>query len=438
MLLMQKVKRYIATLIDKHDNRLVTKSLIMLVMKFLIMVFWNLCIVCGVLAVGCSTDIEPQLEQTANGDTRYFSMPEHNLERVSSDRQDFYVQTVLEGQNVLNVPWAMAFLPDDRILITERSGAIYIVEEGELRTEALRNTPEVHAHGQGGMLDIALHPDFEENGWIYITYSRPSEEGGSNTALARMHLDGYEFTDFELLFAGTPALNTRHHFGSRIAFDDDNHLHFSIGDRGVMDSAQDLSSHAGVVLRLHDDGSVPADNPFVDPANLPEGQTEARPEIYAYGSRNIQGMQIHPETREIWSHEHGPRGGDEINIIRDGLNYGWPEITHGINYDGSEITPDTARAGMEQPLLHWTPSIAPSGMAFVTGDRYPGWTTSLMVGTLAPRYLHRVELDGEQVVAQEELLPGIGRVRDVRLAPDGYLYVATENPGVIYRLIPAD
>ena len=406
-------------------------------MKFLIMLFWNL-IISGALAAGCSSDTESQMGQPLNGDSRYFSMPEQSLERISSDAQDFYVQTVLEGQNVLNVPWAMAFLPDDRILITERSGGIFIVENGELRTEPLGNTPEVHAQGQGGMLDIVLHPDYEENGWIYITYSRPDGSGGSNTALTRMRLEGYSFTDVELLFAAEPTSGRRQHFGSRIVFDDDGYVYFSIGDRGVMNSAQDLSSHAGVVLRLHDDGSVPAGNPFIDSANLPEGQTEARPEIYAYGSRNIQGMKIHPETREIWSHEHGPRGGDEINIIRAGLNYGWPEITHGVNYDGSEITPDTARAGMEQPLLHWTPSIAPSGMAFVTGGRYPGWTSSLMVGTLAPRYLHRVELDGENVVAQEELLPGIGRVRDVRLAPDGYLYVATENPGVIYRLIPAD
>ncbi|TVQ75554.1 MAG: PQQ-dependent sugar dehydrogenase [Balneolaceae bacterium] len=389
------------------------------------------------LAVACnsSTDPESQPETPPGVDARYFPAPEHDLERISSDAQDFYVQTVLEG---LSVPWGLAFLPDDRVLITERAGSIHIVENGELREQPLDNVPQVHAHGQGGMLDIVLHPDYENNGWIYITYSRPDGSGGSNTALSRMRLDGYAFTDVELLFSGEPTSNRRHHFGSRIVFDDDGYVYFSIGDRGMMATAQDLSTHAGVVIRLHDDGRVPSDNPFADPANLPEGQSEARPEIYAWGSRNIQGMQLHPETREVWSHEHGPRGGDEINIIRPALNYGWPEITHGINYDGSIITPDTAREGMEQPLLHWTPSIAPSGMAFVTGDRYPGWKNSLMVGTLAPRYLHRVELDGERVVAQEELLPGIGRVRDVRMAPDGYLYVAAENPGIIYRLIPAE
>lgn len=401
---------------------------------------WSSHVFTGVLLLvltvtACNSGPGQQTDTPPSKEARYFPEPDQNLERVSSDAQDFYVQTVLEG---LNVPWSMAFLPDDRVLITERSGSIHIVENGELREEPLGNTPEVHAHGQGGMLDIALHPDYEDNGWVYITYSRPHPAGGANTALSRMRLDGYSFTDRELLFAGEPGYDTRHHFGSRIVFDDDGYVYFSIGDRGTMDSAQDLSTHTGVVIRLHDDGRVPSDNPFVDPANLPDGQSDARPEIYAYGSRNIQGMQLHPETREIWAHEHGARGGDEINIIRPGRNYGWPEITHGINYDGSIITPDTARDGMEQPLLHWTPSIAPSGMAFVTGDRYPGWTNSLMVGTLAPRYLHRVELDGERVTAQEELLPDIGRVRDVRQAPDGYLYVATENPGIIYRLIPAE
>lgn len=375
----------------------------------------------------CATDVETNSGPVPEGDASYFPMPDQNLDRIGSDDQDFYVQTVLEG---LNVPWGLAFLPDGRMLITERSGQIYLVEDGVLREEPIENAPEVHARGQGGMLDIVLHPEFEENGWIYITFSR-QVDGGSNTALARMRLDGYEFTDYELLFSAQPGFGTGSHFGSRIVFDDEGYVYFSIGDRGVMDSAQDLSSHSGVVIRLHEDGSVPDDNPFVN-------DPQALPEIYAYGLRNIQGMQIHPETREIWSHKHGPRGGDEINIINAGLNYGWPEITHGIDYDGSEITPDTARDGMEQPLLHWTPSIAPSGMAFVTGDRYPGWSGSLMVGTLAPQYLHRVALDGDHVLAQEELLPGIGRVRDVRLAPDGYLYVATENPGIIYRLLPAD
>ncbi len=381
------------------------------------------------ITTSCVSDMESNGEQVPGGDASYFSIPDSFSDPVeTTDRQSFHLQRVVED---LNVPWGMAFLPDGRMLITERSGEIYLVEDGELNSTPLGNVPEVHVQGQGGLLDIVLHPDYEENGWIYVTYARQVEGGGSNTALARMRLDGHTFTDVEELFIGTPGYSGGGHFGSRIAFDDDNYVYFSIGDRRATDSAQDLSTHNAVVIRLHDDGSVPADNPFVN-------DDSAQPEIFAYGLRNIQGMKLHPETREIWSHKHGPRGGDEINIIRAGLNYGWPEITHGTNYDGSVITPDTARDGMEQPLLHWTPSIAPSGMAFVTGNTYPGWESSLMVGTLAPRYLHRVELNGEEVVAQEEMLPDIGRVRDVRMAPDGYLYFSVENPGIIYRILPAD
>ncbi|MDG5767797.1 PQQ-dependent sugar dehydrogenase [Balneolales bacterium ANBcel1] len=376
----------------------------------------------------CASDSGIEDEDPLVGDTFYFPMPDETPDVVESRDQRFHVQTVAEG---FSVPWAMAFLPDGEVLVTERSGEIYVIENGERRSEPIEGTPEVYASGQGGMLDILLHPDYDENGWIYVTYSRTLPQGGANTALARFRLEDNRAIDFQELFTGTPGYHTGQHFGSRIAFDDDGYVYFSIGDRGVMESSQELDSHTAVVIRLHDDGSVPSDNPFVD-------EPGALPEIYAYGLRNIQGMAIHPETREIWSHKHGPRGGDEINIIGAGLNYGWPEITHGTNYDGSIITPDTARDGMEQPLLHWTPSIAPSGMAFVTGNRYPGWQGDIMVGTLAPRYLHRVVLDGEEVIEQEELLDGIGRVRDVRLAPDGYLYIAVEHPGVIHRLLPAN
>jgi len=244
-------------------------------------------------------------------------------------------------------------------------------------------------------------------------------------------LEENSLTDLEELFWGEPRTTRGQHYGSRITFDRDGYLYFSIGDRGDRDNAQDLSNHAGKVMRLHDDGRVPDDNPFIN-------EPEAKPEIYALGLRNIQGMQLHPESGEIWTHKHGPRGGDEINIIRTGLNYGWPLITHGVNYNGSVITPDTARAGLEQPFLHWTPSIAPCGMDFVTGDRYPGWQGDLMVGTLRPQYLHRVKLDNGELVSQEELLQGIGRIRDIRLAPDGYLYLAVETGGTIIRLLPAD
>ncbi|MEX2657096.1 MAG: PQQ-dependent sugar dehydrogenase [Balneolales bacterium] len=379
---------------------------------------------CVLLACSSEQDSEPMMMESG----AYFPMSTQNLELVTSNAQNFYVQTVVEG---MNVPWGMAFLPDGRVLITERSGSIHIVENGELREEPLQNAPEAVDGGQGGMLDIVLHPDYDENGWIYVSYSR-NVNGGRNTVLSRMRLDGYAFTDVEEIYVPAQGFSSGSHFGGRITFDDDRYVYMSIGDRGNRDLAQDLSVYNSMVLRLHDDGSVPSDNPFVN-------DEDALSEIYSYGHRNIQGMQLHPETRMVWSHEHGPRGGDEVNIVRPGRNYGWPEITYGINYDGSTITSDTARAGMEQPLLYWRPSIAPSGLAIVASDRYPGWSgNTLLAGALSPQYLHRVELNGEEVVTQEELLPGIGRIRDVRVAPDGYIYLSAEHPGIIYRLIPAE
>lgn len=360
-------------------------------------------------------------------DNHYFNIPERLSDVVESEELNFSVQEVVSG---LNRPWGMTFLPDGRMLITEKAGTIRIVENGQLSDETLSGVPEVWNRGQGGLLDIILHPEFEQNGWIYISYSY-LEDGGSHTAVSRFKLDGYSITDLEVLFEGKPLTGLPFHFGSRMAFDDDGYLYFTIGDRGEMNRAQDLSNHSGKTFRLHDDGRIPDDNPFIDSEN-------AMPEIYTYGNRNQQGLVIHPVTREIWSHEHGPRGGDEINIVRRGLNYGWPEITHGINYDGSVITPDTARAGMEQPLHHWTPSIAPSGMAIIYGERYPEWDGDVMTGTLRPMFLNRsvIDLENEIVTHEERLLEGIGRVRDVRLAPDGFLYVMEESNGTIVRLIP--
>lgn len=365
--------------------------------------------------------------QEMEGESMYFPLPESLSDPITTEQQVFHLQKVVEG---LEIPWGMTFLPDGRMLITERKGEIYMVENGQLNSTPLDNVPEVHAQGQGGLLDINIHPDYEENGWIYITYSRPVGDG-ANTALARMKLEGHAFTDVEELFVASPGFSRNSHFGSRIVFDDEGYVYFSIGDRRENDHAQDLSTHTASVFRLHDDGSVPDDNPFTDVAS-------AQPEIFTYGHRNIQGMDVHPVTGEIWAHEHGPKGGDEVNIIRAGNNYGWPVITYGVNYDGSVISPDTAREGMEQPVLHWTPSIAPSGLAFVTGSAYPGWTNNMMAGSLVMQYLNRVELNGEEVVAQEELLKDMGRVRNVRMGSDGYLYVAFERPGIIYRLLPVD
>ena len=327
----------------------------------------------------------------------------------------------------LEIPWGMAFLPDGSMLITEKSGKILHFQDGNL-TE-IANAPQVYLRGQGGLLDIELHPDFAENGWIYLSYS--SSEGGGNgghTALARAKLAGDALSGLEVLYKATPNTTAGQHFGSRIEFDEAGYLYLTIGERGDRDvNPQDINRDGGKVYRFNADGSVPPDNPFVGSDGLDA--------IWSYGHRNPQGMARHPGTGEIWVHEHGPRGGDEINIIRKGANYGWPVITYGINYSGTPITDETAREGMEQPIHYWVPSIAPSGMAFITSDTYPEWKGHLLVGSLSFQYLELLELSGDRVANRIKLLPDIGRVRNVRQGPDGYIYVAVEGKG-IYRLVP--
>ncbi|MFO7979047.1 MAG: PQQ-dependent sugar dehydrogenase [Bacteroidales bacterium] len=345
----------------------------------------------------------------------------------SSGSFHFSLDTLATG---LENPWSMAFLPDGRILIAERPGRLRIFADGQLQPDPVEGIPQVWANGQGGLLEVVLHPDYENNGWIYLGYSLQGN-GGGNTAISRGRLQGNQFTDHELLFHGQPHTGAGHHFGTRIVFDRDHYLFTTIGDRGQMDNAQTLSNHNGKVLRINDDGSVPADNPFTD-------DTEARNEIWSYGHRNIQGMALHPATGQLWAHEHGARGGDEINRIIKGENYGWPEVTHGIDYDGSIISPDTTREGMVDPIYHWTPSIAPCGMTFVTGDRYPQWENNILAGALAGQHIHRVVLEGDQVVQTEKLLEGMARFRAVQQSPDGYIYVLTESPGLFFRIIPLD
>lgn len=374
----------------------------------------------------CS-DEAPVAQHTDVPEGFYFSEPAAEGEIYETEKLNFRIETVVEG---LGVPWGMAFLPDGKVLITERNGSLRIVEDGVLRDEPVSGVPDVVAQGQGGLLDVEIHPNYEENGWIYLSFSKPGS-GGTTTSVVRAKLDGYELTDHEEIYTGTPMTNSRHHFGSRIAFDGDGYLYFSIGDRGEMHTAQDITNSNGNLFRLYDDGAVPQDNPFVGEDGLDE--------IFAYGLRNIQGMAVHPETGIIWTNLHGPRGGDEINVHdKPGANYGWPEITHGINYNGTEITPDTARTGMEQPVLHWTPSIAPSGMDFVTGYRYPGWTGNILNGALAGQLISRVEIDGDQYVHEERILQGIGRIRDVRMGPDGFIYFSNESNGTINRIVPVD
>ncbi|MBW3567487.1 MAG: PQQ-dependent sugar dehydrogenase [Proteobacteria bacterium] len=362
-----------------------------------------------------------------NDDSPYFPPPQVSGEPQVSEALDFHVETVASG---LNIPWSIAFLPDGHVLVTERGGWLRLIENGELRLENITGVPDVFAQGQGGLLDVAVHPDYEDNGWIYLSYAEPGE-GGAHTALMRARLDTETLTlvDQEPLFSGEPKTTDTRHFGGRIVLQE-GYVYLSMGDRGVMDEAQNLGTHNGSIVRLHDDGRIPEDNPFVN-------QADALPETWSYGHRNTQGLAIHPADGTIWNNEHGPRGGDEINIIRRAGNYGWPVITYGVDYDGTPISDETEKEGMEQPLTWWTPSIAPSGLAFVTGNRYPGWQQNLMTGALAGQQLRRIVLDGEEVVHEEILLLGIGRIRDVRMGPDGYLYFANESDGTIRRIVSA-
>jgi len=333
-------------------------------------------------------------------------------------------EMVVDG---LQIPWGMAFLPDGSMLITEKSGELIHFKDG--KKSEVSGVPEVYVRGQGGLLDIALHPDYENNGWIYMTYSSQDGEGdGGNTAIMRAKLNGDQLTNQEVLYKASPNTTKGQHFGSRIAFDKEGYLYFSAGERGERDiNPQDITRDNGKIYRLNDDGSIPEDNPFVD-------QKNAKSAIYSFGHRNPQGLILNPETGEIWEHEHGPKGGDEINIIKKGANYGWPVVTYGINYNGSSITAETSKPGLEEPIHYWVPSIAPSGMAFVTSDKYPHLQGNLLVGSLNFQYLELDILDGNEVIGREKLLEDLGRFRDVRQAPNGYIYAAIEGKGII-RLI---
>ena len=355
--------------------------------------------------------------------------PLANAQVFSSEAQRFRAVTVTEG---LEFPWGLAFLPDGRMLVTERPGRLRLVTaDGRLDPKPVDGLPPIAAINQGGLLDVALHPDFAKNGLIYLSYAAEGA-GGYGTEVLRGRLDGHALRDVHVIFRMQPKSKPGHHFGSRLVFDRQGYLYITLGDRGEMERAQRLDDHAGSVIRLHDDGRVPADNPFV-------GKPGAKPEKFTLGNRNIQGAALHPQTSEVWAHEHGPQGGDEINIIRAGVNYGWPVITYGRNYvTGTKIGEGTSKPGMAQPLLYWTPSIAPSGMAFYTGNRFPQWRDNLFVGALAGQMLVRLQLDGERIVKQERLLENaLGRIRDVRNGPDGLLYLLIDSSqGRIVRLEP--
>ena len=354
--------------------------------------------------------------------------PSFNGAEVSSQKLRFGIDTI--SKDFIN-PWGMAFLPDGRILVTERQGSIRIVQDGKLLSDSVEGVPAVFAEGQGGLLDIKLHPDYEKNGFIYLTYSKPGPDTTSATTLARTRIEGNRFVDFTELFSAKPFFKSGHHFGSRIAFDGKGHLFISSGERGQRDSAQVLSNHFGKIIRLNEDGSVPNDNPFI---NTPG----ALPEIWSYGHRNPQGLIYDSETSQLWDAEHGPMGGDELNLVQPGKNYGWPVITYGINYDSTIISDLTTKDGMEQPVRFWKPSIATCALLKVTSDRYPAWKGNFMVTALAQMHIARVEMNGNTYTGEERLLEKVGRVRCIAQSPDGYLYVATEGPGGLLKLVPLD
>lgn len=341
-------------------------------------------------------------------------------ERFPSEHGELEVTTVAEG---LEHPWGLAFLPDGRRLVTERPGRLRLVGADGVVSEPLAGLPEVYARGQGGLLDVAVDPDFATTPWIYFSFSEPGD-GGGGTAVGRGRLGENGLEAVEVIFRQQPKLDAGQHFGSRLVFDREGRLYVTSGDRGNWDNwdnVQRLDRGQGKIFRIERDGGIPADNPFV-------GRDDAIAAIWSYGHRNAQGAALHPDSGELWQTEHGARGGDELNIARAGLNYGWPVITHGVNYNGQPIGTGRAEApGMEQPIHHWTPSIAPSGMAFYTADRFPAWKGNLFVGALAFQRVVRLELEGDKVVGEEALLTDLGeRIRDVRLGPDGYLYLLTD------------
>lgn len=344
---------------------------------------------------------------------------------IQSEEMNFKLETLVSG---LGVPWGLAFLPNGDMLITERSGEFHRYREGT-KLQSISGVPEVLNRGQGGLMDVEVHPNFDDNQFIYLSYSKP-DGGQATTAVMRAKLENDKLTDQQIIFEAKPYLGTRHHYGSRLEFDWEGYLYVSVGDRGRRDqNPQSLDNHCGKIHRIHDDGRIPEDNPFV---NTPG----AVGSIYSYGHRNPQGVTLHPETGEIWTNEHGPRGGDEVNRIQKGLNYGWPVISYGINYNGTKFTDLTEKEGMEQPDHYWVPSIGVCGMTFVSGDRYPAWKGDLLNGSLRFDYISRLKMENGKVVKEEKLLKKVGRLRDVKMGNDGYIYFTVEDPGRVFRIVP--
>ena len=347
----------------------------------------------------------------------------------TSDKATFQLETIAEG---LAHPWALAFLPDGSQLVTERNGQLRRIRDGKLQKVPIEGLPDLVVSGQGGLLDVILHPDFENNQTLFLSYAHKASREGMTTRVARATLQGDRLEDVEVIFEAMPRGDTSRHFAGRMEFDAEGRLYVAVGDRGKMDRAQLTDDDAGGVHRINIEGDPAPGNPFLDDSAVNDS-------FFTYGNRNIQGMTIHPETGEIWSNEHGPRGGDEINIIRAGNNYGWPTVTYGIDYSGATISNKTTMEGVTDPLHYWDPSIAPSGMAFYTGEQFPEWQGDLFVGALKMRKLVRLRIEDEKVIEEEDLLTDLGeRIRDVRMGPDGALWLLTDSSdGKVYRIRPA-
>ena len=344
---------------------------------------------------------------------------------IITDEINYEMELVFEDENII---WAIEFFEDNSILATVKSGSLIHYKNGT--KTMIKGLPEIYLRGQGGLMDVVFHPNFEDNRWLYFSYaSEDAGEKGGNTTISRARLIDDSLENLEVLYKGTPNTRKGQHFGGRLEFDNDNYLYFSIGDRGNRDVyPQDISLDGGKIYRINDDGTIPKDNPFY---NIPN----AKQAIYSYGHRNPQGMFKHPETGKIWTNEHGPRGGDEINIIEKGKNYGWPKITYGINYSGTTITKNKSLPEMEQPLFYWLPSIAPSSFEYITSDVYPGWKGSLLAGALVFKYIERIELKNDKVIFRSKIAEDLGRPRDIKQGPDGFIYTSIEGKG-IYKIIP--
>ncbi len=378
--------------------------------------------------------INPPLRSLALLAALVFPAAAAEAQRLPTEiRTPDYVMAVDVVARDLRTPWGIAFINATTAIVTEKPGPVRLLDlkTGTL-SEPIAGTPEVVDAGQGGMLDVAVDPEYDKEPWVYLSYSHrnPVEGGrGAMTRIVRGKIVDGRWVDQQVLFEARPEHYTTggNHFGCRIVFDDAGHLYFCIGERGRQDDAQVLSRPNGKVHRINRDGSIPADNPFV-------GRDDAYPSIFSYGNRNQQGMAIHPETDQLWATEHGPRGGDELNLIQSGRNYGWPVITYGINYNGTKVSDLTHKEGMEQPVIQWTPSIAACGLAFYQGDEFPRWQNHLLAGALAFQELRLIKLDGEKSASDQILLKGMGRIRDVKVGPDGAIYLALNAPDVIVRL----